>query len=49
MAFFSNHPVFKKCNPSLYGVNQLSKKLTHLLVERIKRAMVMNGAIYSFV
>jgi hypothetical protein len=41
MSFFSAHSVFKRCNPSLYGVNQLSKKLTHLLVEKIKQEMVI--------
>lgn len=39
VAFFANHPVFRKCNPQLYGVGQLSKKLTQLLVERIKMEM----------
>ncbi len=35
-AFFSNHPHFRNVNQKLYGVSQLSKKLTQLLVQRIK-------------
>lgn len=38
--FFQRHPVFKKVNPQLIGVTQLSKKLTILLVDRIKKELV---------
>lgn len=38
--FFARHAVFRKVSPSLLGVAQLSKKLTVLLVERIKHEMV---------
>jgi len=38
--FFANHSVFRRCNTSLYGITQLSKKLTVLLVERIKGEMI---------
>lgn len=38
--FFANNPVFRRCNPNLYGITQLSKKLTLLLVERIKSELV---------
>lgn len=34
--FFNTHPVFRSLNPELYGVDQLSKKLTALLVSKIK-------------
>ena len=39
-SFFSNHPVFRNCSPKLYGVSQLAKKLTYLLVNRIKGELV---------
>lgn len=35
--YFKNHSVFRNCDPKLYGVQQLSKKLTLLLVSRIQR------------
>lgn len=35
-AFFATHAVFRKLNVDLYGVTVLSKKLTNLLVSRIK-------------
>lgn len=38
-SFFANHPVFKRVSSKLYGVGQLSKKLTCLLVRRIKQEM----------
>jgi hypothetical protein len=38
--FFQRHPVFRKVNPQLVGVTQLSKKLTVLLVDRIKKELV---------
>lgn len=44
--FFRNHSAFKKCNPALYGVEQLSKKLTILLVDRIKQGMVSQFSLY---
>jgi interferon-induced GTP-binding protein Mx1 len=34
--FFQRHSVFKKVNPQLVGITQLSKKLTLLLLDRIK-------------
>eukprot|EP01038_Epipyxis_sp_PR26KG_P008636 gene8636-11672_t len=34
--FFANHSIFRGCNPKLYGIAQLSKRLTHLLVNRIQ-------------
>ncbi|RYH16363.1 hypothetical protein EON65_30215 [archaeon] len=44
--FFQNHPVFKKCAPEQYGVNMLSKKLTSILVSRIKHQMLpMKNAV----
>lgn len=39
-AFFANHAHFRSCNPKLLGVGQLSKKLTQLLVGRIKGGLV---------
>jgi hypothetical protein len=38
--FFTNHPVFRNCNETLFGVDQLSKKLTEVLVTRIKGSLV---------
>ncbi|KAJ1442373.1 Mx2, Mx-like dynamin-related GTPase [Ochromonadaceae sp. CCMP2298] len=38
--FFSTHPVFRNCNETLYGADQLSKKLTDVLVARIKTSLV---------
>jgi len=38
--FFSNHPVFRNCDESLCGVQSLSKKLTEVLVARIKAGLV---------
>jgi hypothetical protein len=46
IAFFSNHPVFRTCNPKLYGVAQLSKRLTQLLVNRIQLELVLIYIIY---
>lgn len=34
--YFSNHPAFKNLDNKLYGINNLSKKLTLLLVSRIQ-------------
>ena len=42
--FFSSHPVFRNCDPSVYGVDQLSKKLTLLLVSRIQKGLVCSIA-----
>lgn len=39
LQFFENHPVFGSCNKNLYGIAQLSKKLTTLLVNRIKQEL----------
>lgn len=38
--FFLGHEVFCACDPRLWGVNQLSKKLTALLVSRIQLQLV---------
>lgn len=39
-AFFKNHPVFRYCDPKLYGIGNLSRKLTMLLVTKIKKELV---------
>jgi hypothetical protein len=38
--FFNTHPVFRNLNPELFGVDQLSKKLTTVLVTKIKQELV---------
>jgi hypothetical protein len=40
LAFFTNHPAFRGLNASLYGVENLSKKLTTVLVTKIKQELV---------
>lgn len=40
LAFFAAHPVFRNCNANLYGVEHLSKKLTTVLVTKIKQELV---------
>lgn len=40
ISFFTGHPVFRNCNANLYGVDQLSKKLTTVLVSKIKQELV---------
>ena len=40
LSFFTGHPVFKELNPTLFGVEQLSKKLTTVLVTKIKQELV---------
>lgn len=40
LAFFNTHPVFRNCQNTLYGVDQLSKKLTTVLVTKIKQELV---------
>jgi hypothetical protein len=45
-AFFALHPAFKELDPRLYGVGQLSRKLTALLVRRIKAGLApMKAAV----
>lgn len=38
--YFKAHPVFRNVDSRLYGINQLSKKLTLLLVSRIQCELV---------
>lgn len=40
LAFFTGHTVFRNLNATLYGVDQLSKKLTTVLVTKIKQELV---------
>ena len=46
MNFFRNHEVFNKCDPKLWGVDQLSKRLTSLLVNRIQLQLVSKNGNY---
>ena len=46
LSFFNSHPVFHKLPPTLFGVEQLSKKLTTVLVTRIKQELVSTLFIY---
>ena len=43
--FFAKHPVFRQCDPSCFGVEQLSKKLTALLVTRVQKGLVRSGVL----
>jgi len=38
--FFKNHPHFKNCDPSLFGIHNLTNKLTNVLVTRIQQELV---------
>ena len=40
LSYFAGHHVFRHCNSNLYGVEQLSKKLTTVLVNKIKQELV---------
>jgi hypothetical protein len=40
MNFFTGHAALRNVNPALFGVDSLSKKLTTLLVSRIKQELV---------
>jgi hypothetical protein len=41
--------VFRNLNPELFGVDQLSKKLTTVLVTRIKKELVRREHVFSFI
>jgi interferon-induced GTP-binding protein Mx len=47
--FFHNHPVFRRVHAQNVGIQQLSKKLTVLLVDRIKQEMVCTISTVSTV
>lgn len=48
-AFFKKHDTFKHQDPQLFGISNLAKKLTYLLVARIKQELVCVVSIYDCV
>lgn len=48
LSFFTGHTVFRNLNPTLYGVDQLSKKLTTVLVNKIKQELVSAHCIFAY-